>query len=194
MISLKEKIKRVFQKWLPILIPIFQFIPALGPWRGMMSAPAIIFFFILLFVYPEFFNLEISYLLDPRIFLFEKVVTFIGFVLFIYSAIYLNQHKNGLVTTGPYKYVRHPQYLGIIIMTLGLTLLSFHLTPSFIPFASHALVAGVWFGEVLAYVLLAKIEEFHLKSKYNSKYMKYENSVPFMVPFLKTRAIKETKT
>ena len=35
----------------------------------------------------------------------------------------------------------------------------------------------------MSYILLAKIEEFALKSKYNEEYLKYINSTSFMFPF-----------
>jgi len=183
MSGVKERIKEVLMRKIAFLIPIFQFIPAIGPWCGIMSIPVIAYFLMLISIYsdyPDILALEISYLLNPRTFIFEKIVVLVGFALFVYSAIYLHKHKNGLTTTGPYSYVRHPQYLGLIIMTFGFTLMSLN-TPLI------GIVISVWLIEILAYIILAKIEEYHLRSKFGDKYIQYMNSVPFMIPFLRRK-------
>ena len=44
---------------------------------------------------------------------------------------------------------------------------------------------------VLAYIILAKIEDYALKAKYGDKFSEYANDVAFMIPFLK---LKRNKT
>src|SRR2546430_8768790 len=67
-----------------------------------------------------------------------------GMVLALYSLSYLRNRfsivpeARGLVTTGPYLFVRHPIYLGQIIAGFGLV------TPTL--FILHALVLGVFIG------------------------------------------------
>ena len=119
-----------------------------------------------------------------------------GLILFIYSLIFLYRNKNGLVERGPYKYIRHPQYLGIMIMTFALTLSCFYTTPIFLNNAiiNHAVIVGIWIAEVIAYIILAKIEEIHLKSKFGESYMNYLHSVPFLIPFLKLKRSKTMET
>ena len=51
----------------------------------------------------------------------------------------------------------------------------------------------IWIGEVTAYILLAKIEEYALKAKYGDEYIEYANNVSFMIPFLKLNRIKTQK-
>ena len=55
----------------------------------------------------------------------EFLIFGIGLSLFIWG-VYLiarSRLKNtGLVKTGPYKYIRHPQHLGIILMSLSISL------------------------------------------------------------------------
>ena len=117
----------------------------------------------------------------------ENVLALLGFFLFLYSLIYLYRKRNGLVKTGPYKYVRHPQYLGIIMMTFGLTLVSLQIYPV-IPYLltpiyiGHLAVLLVWTVEVFAYIILAKLEESYLRSKFGDEYVKYSESVPFIIP------------
>jgi protein-S-isoprenylcysteine O-methyltransferase Ste14 len=103
--------------------------------------------------------------------------------------IYLNIRKrDGLVTTGPYSLVRHPQYLILILLTMILTVWSYWLlTHTFgIGFFSAPVTIVVWFAELFAYIILAKIEELHLSKSFNASYEDYKSHVPFMIPFLKT--------
>jgi protein-S-isoprenylcysteine O-methyltransferase Ste14 len=48
----------------------------------------------------------------------------------------------------------------------------------------YVILLYIWIGEVLAYIILAKIEEIALKSKYGNAYLNYMYNVPFMLPFL----------
>jgi len=84
--------------------------------------------------------------------------------------------KTGLVTTGLYRYVRHPQHLGIAIMSFGLLMLNRY---------------GIRIGDVIAwtlvvfvYVFLADSEEATLERKFGESYLGYKRRVPFMIPFL----------
>ncbi|GAG87967.1 unnamed protein product, partial [marine sediment metagenome] len=82
-------------------------------------------------------------------------------------------------------------------MTFGLTLLSLGTSPV-MPITlneqiAHIIIIFIWFGEVLAYIILAKIEELSLKSKFGDIYLKYTNNVPFMIPFLKLKKYKNIK-
>ena len=45
-----------------------------------------------------------------------------GFLLFIYSLVHMLGSGGGLVRSGPYRWVRHPQYLGLLSMTAGITI------------------------------------------------------------------------
>ena len=50
-----------------------------------------------------------------------------------------------LITTGPYRYIRHPMYLSLIVMMLGVTLYNFH----WLNFAGLALVTAAVTGKAL---------------------------------------------
>ena len=104
-------------------------------------------------------------------------------------------HRKQLIRIGPYKYVRHPQYLGVIIITFGMTLIAFQTSPIF-NFSlgylnAYTVLLYIWIGEILAYIVLAKIEEFALKAKYGDDFIEYCNHVAFMIPFFK---LKRNKT
>jgi protein-S-isoprenylcysteine O-methyltransferase Ste14 len=78
-----------------------------------------------------------------------------------------------LVTTGVYSIVRHPIYLGLLIITLGLVISS-----------------GVW-AQIIVWVALAVLltykmrwEEVLLSAKYKG-YAEYMATVPALIPGLK---------
>lgn len=80
----------------------------------------------------------------------------------------------GLITDGIYGLVRHPQYLGIILLSLGLTLRS--LRPI-------ALIA--WITLLIGYLILASLEEKNLLKIYGAKYEEYSRRTAFMIPCLR---------
>jgi len=120
-----------------------------------------------------------------------------GLILYIYSLIYQLSHRGQLNTRGPYKYIRHPQYLAFIIMTLGMTIVAFQTSPIFeisVPYENRfTILFFIWIVEVIAYILLGKIEEIALKAKYGDKFLEYRNKVAFIIPFLKFRRNKLIK-
>jgi len=79
-----------------------------------------------------------------------------------------------LLTCGIYGFVRHPQYLGIILLSLGVTIRS--LRPiSFI----------AWMTLLFGYLVLASLEERNLIRVYGQRYEEYARRVPFIIPYLK---------
>jgi protein-S-isoprenylcysteine O-methyltransferase Ste14 len=119
----------------------------------------------------------------------EKAFIIIGLLIIIYSIIHLQRGKHtGLVTSGPYGLVRHPQYLGMILTTLGFTSWSiWWLKNTFgIGFLDPFQTVILWFIELFAYIFLAKIEERYLYGIHGESFKKYTTSVPFFIPFLKT--------
>ena len=180
---IKQKISSIFTSISSILIPIFQYVPCTAIWFGIMSVPLI--------TYLGFFFLNPGILISDLTFLFsshEIYIILLGFLLYIYSITYQLTHRKQLIRTGPYKYVRHPQYIALIFMTLGTTLLVFQTSPIFnfdLNIDGFTFIFLVWIGEVLAYIVLAKIEDYALKAKYGDEYIEYANHVSFMIPFLK---------
>lgn len=90
--------------------------------------------------------------------------------------VYAKTQKTGLITTGFYKYVRHPQHLGIVVMSLGFLMLN---------------GAGIRIGNIIAwtlvvfiYILLAESEEAALENEFGESYLDYKRKVPYMIPFL----------
>ena len=77
-----------------------------------------------------------------------------------------------LVTTGPYRYVRHPIYSGVILAMVG-TALAVGLD-----WLVVALLMGVYF------IYSATVEEKNLMRLFPSTYPAYKRSTKMLVPFL----------
>ncbi|KKM07005.1 hypothetical protein LCGC14_1738250 [marine sediment metagenome] len=184
--KIKRKIEAISTRVSSILIPLFQYVPTLSIWRGIMSVPLI--------TYILFFFQNQKMLANDYYFLYQNhgiYFIIIGFWLFIFSIIFQLTHRKQLIRTGPYKFMRHPQYLAFILMTFGMTLIVFQTTPvvDFNPFnlRGYTVIFYTWICEVLAYVILGKIEDIALKAKYGEEFVIYKNTVSFMFPTIKLK-------
>lgn len=99
----------------------------------------------------------------------------VGFSIFLVAfAQFFSRRKSGLVKTGLYSKVRHPQYLGIILATLGFT------------FTSERPMAWIaWLNLVFLYLLLGNSEEKILHRKYEEEFQMYKQLVSFILPLPK---------
>ncbi|MBY8986143.1 MAG: hypothetical protein KGD65_13790 [Candidatus Lokiarchaeota archaeon] len=183
-IKIKTKITSIFTSISSFLIPVFQYVPCTSIWFGIMSVP-LISYFAFFFQNPSIFYYDFQFLIRSHGFF----ILLFGFIFYIYSLVYQLTHRKQLIQTGPYKYIRHPQYIAFIIMTFGLTIITFETSPVFNfdlgNLNGYTVIFYIWIGEVFAYIVLGKIEEFALKAKYVDQFLTYANNVPFMVPFLK---------
>ena len=77
-------------------------------------------------------------------------------------------------------------------MTFGMTIITFQTSPIFdfllYNIDGHTLIFLIWTGETLIYILLARIEDYALKTKYGAEYLEYADRVSFMIPFLKYKS------
>lgn len=85
--------------------------------------------------------------------------------------LYDAQQRRALATTGPYSYVRHPQYVGFFLVMLGFlvqwpTLLTLIMFP----------VLTAMYGK------LAKTEEREALTEFGTAYSEYAKDVPAFVP------------
>jgi len=138
---------------------------------------------------PESLPIALEEFFTDGIFLLDKTCIIVGLLLLFYSSIYLKVKRGkGLVISGPYRFVRHPQYLGIIFFTLGLTTRSYWiLTNTFgTGFLSAQQTIAAWFIELFAYILLANIEELYLSKEFREPFENYKSKTPFLIPLLKT--------
>lgn len=79
-----------------------------------------------------------------------------------------------LITTGIFSHVRHPIYLGALILYLGLILFSFSL-----------LSLIFWVSIIIAYDRLATFEEKDLETLFTQEYLAYKKNVPKWFPRVK---------
>ena len=81
------------------------------------------------------------------------------------------QKTQTLAITGPYAYVRHPQYVGFILIMLGFLFQ----WPTFITLIMFPIL-------VTMYVKLARREEREVLAEFGEKYRRYMNSTPAFFP------------
>jgi len=142
-----RRIRHVIEALIAASLFALQSMPAIGPWISLMFIP-LGYYLILYFVWhPEYLAHNLLILLSPRA-LFGQIVAVAGFIIFLMAGVQFLRKRGRLVTTGLYSMVRHPQYFGIVVMTLGLSIICVQLLPD-----NRALYA--WLVEVLGYVLLA---------------------------------------
>lgn len=85
----------------------------------------------------------------------------------------IHKAEGGLVTDGIYGYVRHPQYTGLFVITIGLLIQ----WPTII-------TAVMWPVLIFAYYRLAKREEGVMEKEFGAAYVKYKERVPMFIPRL----------
>lgn len=79
----------------------------------------------------------------------------------------------GLVTTGPYRLVRHPIYLGFSMLALGQTL----------AFANWPAVLVLLVGIIPTFVWRAVAEEKVLTATFGQRYARYQAQTKMMIPY-----------
>jgi protein-S-isoprenylcysteine O-methyltransferase Ste14 len=188
-VSLLAKMGSKLLRFAGYFVPLIQSLPPLGIWTGLMTLPLASYLLMMLTNLPTSLPTALAEFFIPFL-IPEKVTVVIGLAILVYSARHLELNKKeGLVTSGPYGLVRHPQYLGIVLSTVGFTSWCvWILSHTFgIGFLNSSQTIGVWFVELLAYVALALIEELHLSKKHGDAYKKYADHVSFLIPFLNTK-------
>ena len=165
------------------LLPLLASIPPMMGWAGLMTVPLIFFLIIMGGRFPDL-PVSVPYLFLGGTIL-DAVVIVIGFVLLLVSVVVLWREKTkGLVTRSVYRLVRHPQYLGLILFTAGLTSRSvWILLHTFgVGWLSIQGTIIVWILLVIAYNCLAFIEELHLSKVFSDSWNEYRESVGFIIP------------
>ena|SRR5262245_36546288 len=105
-----------------------------------------------------------------------------GFILLAsaWRVLYEAQRGHTLATTGPYAYVRHPQYGGFILIMLGF-LLQWPTLPTLVMFPIL----------VTMYIRLAHQEERDAVAEFGGAYVRYRATTPAFFPSLRPNAAKE---
>jgi protein-S-isoprenylcysteine O-methyltransferase Ste14 len=101
----------------------------------------------------------------------SNMIILIGIILIIFGWRKIYGAKDHLVTTGIYGYIRHPQYLGFLLITLGMNVLWITISTLLL-----------WPILVILYYRLAKEEEKNMEEKFGEEYTKYKQNVPMFIP------------
>lgn len=96
-----------------------------------------------------------------------------GFVLIAaaWRVLFDAQTREVLATRGPYAYVRHPQYIGFILVMLGFLAQ----WPTLLTLLMFPVLVGM-------YVRLARIEEDEVRRRFGAAYERYAAAVPAFLP------------
>lgn len=98
-----------------------------------------------------------------------------GFILIsaAWKVLYDAQQTRSLATSGPYSYVRHPQYVGFILVMFGFLLQ----WPTILTLAMFPVLT-------VMYIKLARTEERDAMSEFGDAYTRYAAEVPGFIPKL----------
>jgi len=107
--------------------------------------------------------------------LLSNVFIFGGFILLAsaWKVLYQAQRGKRLAVTGPYSYVRHPQYLGFILIMVGFLLQ----WPTLVTLAMFPVL-------LLMYARLAISEEREVRMHFGEEYVRYAEKTPRFIPRL----------
>jgi len=118
---------------------------------------------------------------DPWLEVIGLAVFLLGLALAVWARVYLGRNWGmpmtqkvdpELVTTGPYRRVRHPIYSGIILAMIGTA----------IAVSLYWLVAVVVLGGYFIYS--ATVEERYLAERFPDSYSEYKESTKMLIPFI----------
>ena len=102
----------------------------------------------------------------------SKVIMGVGILLVIYGWKQIYQAKGKLVTTGLYSWIRHPQYVGFLLITLGLCVQWLTI-----------LTLALWPVLALLYYRLSKTEDREVEAQFGEEFRGYKQKVPGFIPF-----------
>jgi protein-S-isoprenylcysteine O-methyltransferase Ste14 len=121
-------------------------------------------------------NTLIGWKVDPHLdplHTLSNILIFGGFILLsgAWRVLYDAQRTHTLATSGPYAYVRHPQYVGFILIMLGFL------------FQWPTLITLIMFPILVAmYVKLVRREEREVLAEFGETYRRYMAATPAFFP------------
>ncbi len=113
--------------------------------------------------------------------LLSYVVIFGGFFLLAgaWNVLYKAQRTHTLTTTGPYAYLRHPQYMGFILIMAGFILQ----WPTLLTLLMFPIL-------VVMYVKLAHREERDAQAEFAEAYTRYAAQTPAFFPRIRRKPVE----
>lgn len=109
--------------------------------------------------------------------LLGSAMIFAGFLIMYLGWKKIHASRESLVCTGIYGYVRHPQYIGLALLTLG-------------QLVQWPTLTGIllWPPILFIYYKLALSEEKHVEAAFGNSYLEYKEKVPMFIPKLRREA------
>jgi len=116
-------------------------------------------------------------------FIIGAILTIIGLIIRINSILALKQHftytvteieSHELIVTGLYKYIRHPGYLGQLIIFLGITTC----------LSNWLSVLLMMISVLIGYTYRISIEERFMKKQMGQKYIDYQKRTKKLIPLI----------
>lgn len=120
----------------------------------------------------ESFHVVFHYYIFPA----SKIIMGIGIILIIFGWKQIYEGKGQLVTTGLYSYVRHPQYIGFLLITLGMNVMWLTI-----------ITLALWPVLAIVYYKLAKREEKDAEEQFGEEFLEYKRRVPGWIPRLRRK-------
>lgn len=105
--------------------------------------------------------------------LVSNTLVFIGFLIMWKGWRLIHGAKSGLVTEGPYAYVRHPQYSGLFLIVTGMLIQ----WPTIITALMFPVLIFVYHG-------LSRREEREMIELFGDNYRRYMENTPMFIPKL----------
>ena len=105
---------------------------------------------------------------------FSSAIMIGGMLLIIAGWKKIHKAQDHLVTTGIYRYMRHPQYLGFLLIASGMNI-QWITIPTLL----------LWPALIVLYYRLAKEEDEKMEEKFGEEYRQYKDKVPMFMPRIK---------
>ncbi len=118
-----------------------------------------------------------------------KIIRYIGLIVYLvfswiqvwsfkilgdnYSQDIMIKKHHDLITKGPFKFIRHPQYICQILLDIGATAATF-----------SYIVGGLALIEIPIYIMRASLEDKLLAKHFANKFSDYKKKSGFMIPFI----------
>ena len=144
----------------------------------VISVLSLIFFILAIFqvgtfVYkPDYQNIRIIALIVYILFSWLQIISFKA-LGDNYSQEVLIYRNHKLVTKGPFRFIRHPQYMSQILMDLGAGIVTF-----------SYLVIPLAIIQIPILIMRASLEEKLLNKNFKGEYQDYKSKSGFMLPFI----------
>lgn len=129
-------------------------------------------------------NFDLANLFDILSFYGIILLSAVIFFLACTTWLYNKFSKKSIITSGVYKYSRHPQYLSFILWSYGLLIYDKYIftPPKGGYFAPPPLL---WLTTTIIIIALALYEEIDMIKNYGMEYIQYREITPFLIPLPK---------